>query len=406
MKNNRSNLYKLSAVVLALAIFAAGLAGGRMGPGVQVASAATEETKGAGDDSPRVEELAATPLEAETAEGNARLLVRFAADQKVAPEVKTVIDDRDVILRDDGAGGDRAAGDGTHSAIIFLDFEALADNQDRISQLNAVKQTEPTETAGASEASAAQAGGQEESLATTTSDEDLSSTTAVKMPDFEDGRDREGTKSVPKVDFRAAAPGKPVPLFPIGTPKAVDPARSLFITDIRVVEDPTRTFNPCTNTGTPMGAWTFGRLMKEMANTPRTGVNPSAFVRQWLDKWMADQTTANNWTAPKRQLIKQLVIDPWQAASGGPGMPLDLKKAPFRLLAIVNRVDLRSNSAYGGGSAGEGRFVFSVIDRRPITRGGTYPGGGGFGCGVTQFTVIIEYGIDRRGCGIRDWGRQ
>ena len=34
----------------------------------------------------------------------------------------------------------------------------------------------------------------------------------------------------------------------------------------------------------------------------------------------------------------------------------------MRLLAIVNRLDLRKNAAYGG-EAGEARFVFGVIDR-------------------------------------------
>src|SRR5690606_792741 len=89
------------------------------------------------------------------------------------------------------------------------------------------------------------------------------------------------------------------------------------------------------------------------------------------------------------------------------GRRLDLSKAPFRLLAIVNRIDLRSDGGgYGGGGviggpiraadapgamiapdamiapapmpvhAGEGRFVFGVLDPqgRPL-----------------PFTVIFEY---------------
>jgi hypothetical protein len=416
MRRRRIQLIKLGAVGLAVSLFTASMIfkTSPKGEAAPAGAVQTETDPPANPPGPRVESMEAEPLATKTAEGDALLRVRFAREEGVGPEVKTVIDDRDVILRDDGTGGDESAGDGTHSAIISLDFEALAANQDRVTQLNNAPQPAPTATidpTGTDSASAAQSDDGADSAtagttATTAPDEDLSSSTSVKMPDFEEGRDWQGTKSVAKVDFRAAAPGKPVPLFPIGTPKAVDPARSLFITDIRVVEDPTRTFNPCNGVGTPMGAWTFGRLMKEMANQPRTGINPSTFVRRWLDKWMADQTTANGWTAEKRQQIKSLIIDPWEAASGGPGAPLNLSIAPFRLLAIVNRVDLRSNSSYGGGNAGEGRFVFSVIDRRPTSRGGTYPGGGGNGCGVTQFTVIIEYGIDRRGCGIRDWGRQ
>ncbi|HEX8557754.1 MAG TPA: hypothetical protein VF668_06625, partial [Pyrinomonadaceae bacterium] len=238
--------------------------------------------------------------------------------------------------------------------------------------------------------------------------ESLASSDSVLVPAFDDGRDREGTKAIPKVDLRNLKPGQFVSLFPLATYKGVDPAKSLVITNVKVVEDPTRTFNPCTNKGTPMGAWTFGRLMTEMANQPLTGIQPSAFVRQWLDKWMADQTTANGWTAAKRQKIKQLVIDPWQAASGGVGMPLNLSKAPFRLLAIVNRVDLRgAGTAYGGGNAGEGRFVYGVMDMRPTGGVDPYTGQPTTACSPTQFTVIIEYGIDRRGCpAIQNWGQQ
>ena len=154
-----------------------------------------------------------------------------------------------------------------------------------------------------------------------------------------------------------------------------------------------------------MGPWTFGHLMTQMANQPVTGIHPSTFVRNWLNKWMNDQVI-NGWTVAKRQQMQTLVIDPWVAASGGPHRPLNLAIAPFKLLAIVNRVDLRNNTVYGGGNAGEGRFVFGVIDRRPTGKPDPYTGQPAAGCGVTQFTVIFEYGIDRRGCGIRDWGRQ
>lgn len=424
MKNNRSNFFKLCAVTLALAVFAAGLTISRGGPGAQVASAAstaqTELSADAGDGSLRVEELAASPLEAETAEGNARLLVRFAADQKVGTEVKATIDDRDVILRDDGAGGDEAAGDGTHSAIVFIDFNSLADNQDEIQSINSQPEPAPTPeeqidepagpTTGVDSAQAASAASTTTAEQPAVTDEEradtsLASGDSILVPDFDDTRDMVGLKAEPLVDFRNARPGQRIPLRRIGTHRRIVPEKSLVITNVRVVEDPTRTFNPCTGRGTPMGAWTFGRLMTDMANQPVTGINPSAFVRLWLDKWMNDQTI-NGWTVAKRQQIKQLVIDPWEAASGGPGRPLNLAIAPFKLLAIVNRVDLRNNTVYGGGNAGEGRLVFGVIDRRATGPIDPYTGRPGGGCAETQFTVIFEYGIDRRGCAVRDWGRQ
>ena len=409
MTKKRLQLIKLCAVGLALSIFAGSLiVGSSMRSMTAEAAAAPAQETTEAPPAPRVETMEATPLATETAEGNARLMVRFAADQKVPTQIKTVIDDREVLLSDDGSGGDVAGGDGVHSAIVFIDFAALAENQDRIDKLNADSQTVPpaSDTGPAFDPARGTDGTDKIAAAAAADDESLASNDSVLVPDFDQGRDRRGTRAVAKIDFRNVRPGQIVPLFPIATYRSVDPARSLVITNIRVVEDPTRTFNPCTGQGTPMGAWTFGHLMREMANQPRTGINPSVFVRTWLDKWLADQTTANGWTAEKRLLMKQLVIDPWQAASGGPGMPLNLAKAPFRLLAIVNRVDLRTNSAYGGGSAGEGRFVFGVMDMRNSGQIDPYTGQPIPNCGETQFTVIIEYGIDRSGCAIRDWGRQ
>lgn len=415
MKYNRQHIFKFCTVALAMALVASSFMFGSA-PGTtftaKSAAAVQEETREGA--MPRAESIEATPLEKETEQGNALLLVRFAPDQKVAPTVNTVIAERDVVLRDDGLDNDERAGDGTYTAVAFVDFNALADNQDRVSELNAQPETDSTEEAAQASSRSALTGDETQTAASEsaptdgTERESLASPDSVLVPAFDSSRDRQGTKVIPKVDLRNLKPGQFVSLFPLATYKGVDPAKSLVITNVKVVEDKQRTFNPCTNTGTPMGAWTFGRLMTEMANQPLTGIQPSAFVRKWLDKWMADQTTANGWTAAKRQKIKQLVIDPWEAASGGPGMPLNLSKAPFRLLAIVNRVDLRgAGSAYGGGNAGEGRFVYGVMDMRPTGGIDPYTGQPTPACSPTQFTVIIEYGIDRKGCpAIQNWGQQ
>jgi hypothetical protein len=138
---------------------------------------------------------------------------------------------------------------------------------------------------------------------------------------------------------------------------SVDPPRELMITALSVVEDPVRTAG--------MGAWSFGRLMTDMA-----GPNPApVFVRQWLESWMSAQTV-NGFVVPPRANIQSLVLAPWLGASGG--AQLNLAIAPFRLLAIVNRIDLRNLP----NNAGEGRFVFGVLD----------PAGN-----PTQYTVIFEY---------------
>ena len=164
---------------------------------------------------------------------------------------------------------------------------------------------------------------------------------------------------------------------------AVDRNRELMIRDLSVVEDCERTtWGPCPTPVTiPNAAWTFGRLMEGLAGTtdPQT---LSDFTLKWLAHWEGDQTI-NTHVVPERDAIRDMVIDPWLSASGG--KILDMKKAPFRLLAIVSRLDLRQNPTYGQGNAGEARFVFGVLDLR-------------FPASVPPFTVILEYGLKASTC--------
>lgn len=179
---------------------------------------------------------------------------------------------------------------------------------------------------------------------------------------------------------------------------------SVFITDKEVVQDPTRTIDTCTGEGEACGPWTFCHLMTEMANTSRTGITPEEFTQKWLEQWL-DGYAVNDDFVDARADMKSKIIDPWLAASGGGS--LDLGKAPFRLLAIVNRLDLRRTTTGGGGyfgggglvpaDAGELRFVFGVMA----------PDGSGKACEPLPFTVIFEYGVPREGCfSVVDWANQ
>ncbi|MFP5264094.1 MAG: hypothetical protein ACLGJB_19605 [Blastocatellia bacterium] len=290
--------------------------------------------------------------------GNALLILQFNDNKNIGKLLRINLNNRTTVFRDDGTFGDEVAGDGRLSAIVNIDFSALTANQRRIKTLN----------------TQAKAG--------------------MSVPVF-DGRvlvgEREMSLPLSEAELQ---PGQEVKLEPDATSSFIDPDRSLIIRDPSVVEDPTRTFNPCTGVGTPMGKWTFGYLMQEMANQPLTGINPSAFTRQWLKHW-ENNLVINGWGVPARQAVKNIVITPWEQASGGIGFPLDLRIAPFRLLAIVNRIDLRGNSGYTTNNAGEARFVFGVIDRRNR------------GCLVSEMTVILEYGIDRRDCDdVKSWAQQ
>ena len=171
----------------------------------------------------------------------------------------------------------------------------------------------------------------------------------------------------------------------------VRPERSLMVTSTAVVEDPTRTFDACTGAGNPNGAWTFNRMMTNMANQPATGVNPSDFVENWLRTW-GTSTTVNTFPVNQRAQVISQVLNGWPRLSNG---KLDLNRSSMRLLAVVNRVDLRGNSAYGGGNAGEVRFVFGALRRSGTT------------CAPAPFTVILEYGPVINGCpAVRNYAQQ
>jgi hypothetical protein len=181
----------------------------------------------------------------------------------------------------------------------------------------------------------------------------------------------------------------------------LDPARTLMITDVSVVEDPERTYDTCTGLGNPDGAWTFKTLMTHMANQSATGVDPAVFVEDWLQSWNVNHTI-NTFPVPARTRINTRVLNNWPRIDG----KLDLNQSPMRLLAIANRTDLRKSSLrtrsiYGGGGgipldAGEGRFVFGVMDRDSAG-----------GCRAMEFTVILEYGVPIRQCkAIRNYAQQ
>lgn len=169
----------------------------------------------------------------------------------------------------------------------------------------------------------------------------------------------------------------------------VDRNRELMIRDVSVVDDCARTtWGPCPSGAT--GAWTFGKLIAGVAGTN----DPAAlsnFVLAWLGHWERN-VTVNGFNVPARTNIRSLVIDPWLRASGNGR--LDMTLAPFRLLAIVNRLDLRRQSAYGNGNSGEARFVFGVLD---IDNPSAIP----------PFTVIFEYGIQGSTCTeIKAWAQR
>jgi hypothetical protein len=107
-------------------------------------------------------------------------------------------------------------------------------------------------------------------------------------------------------------------------------------------------------------------------------------------------TSVNGFQLSTRPSIRDRLLCPWIVASGGKQDctgTLDIDLAPFRLLAIVNRIDLRNSGAKG--VVGQGRLVFAALDRPgrdPIHGGSPLP-----------FTVIFEYGLPAKGGDAKAW---
>ena len=91
------------------------------------------------------------------------------------------------------------------------------------------------------------------------------------------------------------------------TPCTIKPRRELEIRDVSVVDDPVRTG--------PGGAWTFGKLMENMAPTP---ADAPAMVEAMLSSFLTQQTV-NSFTLPPRSGVQQ-VLDSMR----GPDGKLDL----------------------------------------------------------------------------------
>ncbi len=370
----------------------------------------------------------------ESPAGNAFLEVELVAGQGAPAEFHLLLDGDVVHLRDDGQAGDRVAADGIHTGAIFLEPTEFSEANVFVEEL--VKDFRVFGNfAGRAAVDAGRPGLFD--VAAFERGELIAvhpSPVAPVVPGTPAGPAPGGSKPILEAN--------PVPL-PIGVTNTIPPTnptnivdlidraifwpKSLMVTDLSVVEDPMRTFDPCTGRGTRLGPWTFGRLMIDMCNGPVTGIDPGDFTRRWLRSWQTDQVIQFDTVTNRNPEILSQVIRDWEIASGGADKPLDLAIAPFRLLAIVNRVDLRGNPGYGGGVSddacdpscvgGEARFVFGLIAdafKRGTNNGtgGGYPGSPGDPvppgeCDPAQFTVIFEYCVPKRSCAeIKDWGMQ
>lgn len=144
----------------------------------------------------------------------------------------------------------------------------------------------------------------------------------------------------------------------------IDDFKELVIVDEAVLRD-ARTLNA---TG---GTWSFRHAVEAMVPM---GVDAGEFVRSWLVEWVTLKTF-NSYTLDRPNEARagdmtQRVLCPWQKELPANGCnddcsmctanppKLDLAKAPFRLIAIVNRLDLREKPDLS--PTGESRLVFGL----------------------------------------------
>jgi hypothetical protein len=276
---------------------------------------------------PAVQSLAITPL-GQSAGGNSGLLkVRFR-EAGLPARLQFIYQGAIHILRDDGLDGDKA-GDGEYTARVDLEPD-LAEAQSQIG-LRASARASALSLAGSSD---------EPSLAALASSSDL------------------------------------------------DPGKTLLVRDTSVVNDPARTSDPCLSSNPADSAkkWTFGYALTQMANQAVTRISPNTLARSLIRNWETNQTI-NGDLVPARTNIKAVILDKWLRASGNTGV-LAMNKAPFRLLAIVNRVDLRQNLFFGEGLAGEFRFVWGLVDLESTNADGSCRENG-------SFALIMEYAVDK-----------
>ncbi len=162
----------------------------------------------------------------------------------------------------------------------------------------------------------------------------------------------------------------------------VKPEQELLITDLKVTDSHLAEYP---------GVLSFGYVMDQIAKSNEIE-DKTRLILSLLKHWEEDQVV-NQFTVPARQSIRELVIDPWKKADGQAGVTdeewqVDYANAPFRLTAVVNRLDLASipelemtaddfedmgidpddvpglgGASYASSSTGELRFTYCVCDQ-------------------------------------------
>jgi hypothetical protein len=169
----------------------------------------------------------------------------------------------------------------------------------------------------------------------------------------------------------------------------IDRDRELHVTD-RAVLDGARS-----DSADARAPWSFRHVMESLAAA--SSVDAPTFVNDWLATWKASETDWPEGSLPlaARPDVQKDLVCPWlrltpenacdETCAHCAASNLDLSRAPFRLLAIVNRLDLAETTTGCKPEASEGRLVFVAM--RPGT---STP---------LSFNAIFEYVVNETSAG-------
>jgi hypothetical protein len=170
------------------------------------------------------------------------------------------------------------------------------------------------------------------------------------------------------------------------TSTPINNLKELMIVDPSVVDSV-----DARNEGATGGSLSFHRTMRTLAN----GQDVALFTENFFRNWLRADTVGRGVTTVRNGV--QLLLDPatgmWPRTADG---KFDMQKSPFRLLAVVNRMDLMGTAA--NKPSGEGRLVFGLFRPGEETRDPAK----GFG---ETFSIIFEFNLPGT-IGTRDWAQR
>ncbi len=315
--------------------------------------------------------------------GEAVVAARFP-HQKPGTEIAIVLGDEHVVLNDRGENGDEKPRDGIFSTATKFDSEQFVEANRIFAKVN-LERKRTLFTPGGRESIGVQ------TVAVKGEHMIIEQHLAEKPRQFVLPLSLDAIEFRRPIELPVLGPELGLPFKPARA-TSVDASESLMITRLDVVNDPDRTwFCESTNqppNGNPMGEWTFWQLMAQINNGQ---TSTSDFIKQMFDHWNSNQLI-NNHIVNARPHVYQEIIEQWEIRSGGSGAALQPEHSPFKLLGIVLRADLRGpSSVYGGGDAGEGRFVFSLHDGN---------------CNSMGKTLILEYQVPINSCqATKEWAQ-